>query len=73
MLVLSRKKGQSVLVGREIKVVVVEVTGDTVRLGFEAPPELEIFREELYRALQEENAGAVTSARQALKNIFQKR
>lgn len=61
MLVLARKKGQSILIGKGIKIFVVEVTGETVRLGVEAPPELEIFREEIYGKLKEENTGAMTN------------
>jgi len=67
VLVLARKKGQSVVIGRDIRVVVVEVAGETVRLGIEAPPHLEIFREEIYRALREENAGAVTGAEKVME------
>jgi carbon storage regulator len=55
VLVLARKKGQSIMIGRDIKIVVTEVSGETVRLGIEAPISLEIFREEIYRELQEEN------------------
>lgn len=65
MLVLARKKGQSIMIGGDIKIVVAEVTGETVRLGIEAPPHLEIFREEIYRVLKEENIRAVTGMEEA--------
>jgi len=65
MLVLARKKGQSIMIGGDIKIVVAEVTGETVRLGIEAPPRLEIFREEIYRLLREENTQAVTGIEEA--------
>ncbi len=61
MLVLARKKGQSILIGKDIKIVVAEITGEIVRLGIEAPSQLEIFREELYRELRAENTNAVTN------------
>ncbi|TEB04916.1 hypothetical protein Psch_03679 [Pelotomaculum schinkii] len=67
MLVLARKKGQSIMIGRDIKMVVVEVTGETVRLGIEAPPDMEIFREELYRDLQIENKKAITSTEEVIR------
>jgi len=67
MLVLARKKGQSIMIGRNIKIAVVEVSGETVRLGIEAPPEMEIFREELYLDLQKENTGTITSAEEIIK------
>ena len=67
MLVLARKKGQAIMIGRDIKISVLEVVGETVRLGLEAPPEMEIFREELYLDLQKENTGAITSAAEIVK------
>ncbi|MFZ5632103.1 MAG: carbon storage regulator CsrA [Bacillota bacterium] len=72
MLVLARKKGQSVIIGKDIKILVVEVTGETVRLGIEAPPELEIFRTEIYQQLKEENAGSVTSPEDAIRLLEKK-
>ncbi len=67
MLVLARKKGQAIMIGPDIKIMVVEVTGETVRLGIEAPVEMDIFREELYLDLQKENTGAITSAAAVMK------
>ena len=54
MLVLSRKVGERILIGPDIAVTVVRVTGGGVRLGIEAPPELPVVREELAQALQDE-------------------
>ena len=54
MLVLSRKVGERILIGPDIAVTVVRVTGGAVRLGIEAPPELPVVREELAQAIQEE-------------------
>ncbi len=61
MLVLTRKKGQSLHIGDNIRIVVLEVTGDTVRIGIEAPAEVAIYRSEIYQAIQEENRAAVAS------------
>ena len=47
MLVLSRKKNQKIVIGEEIVITVVEVRGDTVRLGFEAPKDIRVLRGEL--------------------------
>ncbi len=55
MLVLTRKKGQSLNVGNRIKIIVVDITGDSVRIGIEAPPEIAIYRSEIYQSLQQEN------------------
>jgi carbon storage regulator len=58
MLVLNRKKGQRIVVGNRVEVVVLEVRGDRVKLGFEGPPEVPIHREELHRKI----AGAALPA-----------
>lgn len=54
MLVLSRKVGERILIGPNIAVTVVRVTGGGVRLGIEAPPELPVVREELAQAIERE-------------------
>ncbi|MFV1963781.1 MAG: carbon storage regulator CsrA [Pirellulaceae bacterium] len=51
MLVLSRKVGESFVIGDDITVTVVRITGGAVRLGIEAPPECDIVRKELIHAL----------------------
>ena len=48
MLVLSRKKNESIIINNEIKIVVVEIRGDKVRLGVEAPKEVPVHRREVY-------------------------
>jgi len=53
MLVLSRKLGEKVLIGSDISFVVVEVKGNRVRIGIDAPAEVSILREELYDPLAE--------------------
>lgn len=47
MLVLSRKKGERITIGKGVQVCVVEVRGDKVRLGIEAPPDVDVVRNEL--------------------------
>ena len=54
MLVLSRKKNESIRIGDDITVTVCEIRGDKVRLGIEAPPETPVHREEVYEAIQAE-------------------
>jgi carbon storage regulator len=56
MLVLSRKKGERIRVGNEIEIVIADVQGERVRLGFRAPPEVAIHREEVFQRLQMEQA-----------------
>ena len=61
MLVLSRKKNESIVINNDIKIVVVEIRGDKVRLGVEAPREVPVHRREVYDAIQRSiEAGDVT-------------
>ncbi len=55
MLVLSRRRGESVTIGPDIRVVVLGVKSGHVRLGIEAPPAFAVHREEVYVRIQEEN------------------
>ncbi|NGZ08364.1 MAG: carbon storage regulator CsrA [Nitrospira sp. LK70] len=55
MLVLSRRCGESVTIGPDIRVVVLGVKSGQVRLGIEAPPAVAVHREEVYVRIQEEN------------------
>jgi len=59
MLVLSRKKGESIMVGEQIELVVVSVEGDTVRLGINAPKHVEIHRKEVYLSIRNANQEAI--------------
>ena len=51
MLVLTRKPGQSVVIGESVRVTVIEISPGVVRLGFEAPAEVAIHREEVYQEI----------------------
>lgn len=55
MLVLTRKLGQSIVIGDEIEVVVLEVRGEQVRVGIRAPKTVAVHRKEIYDQIQEEN------------------
>ena len=52
MLVLSRKKNESIIINDNITIVVVEIRGDKVRLGIEAPKEVPVHRNEVYEAIR---------------------
>jgi len=58
MLVLTRKLGESIAIDDHIKIVVVQIKGKQVRLGIKAPKETKIHREEVYRAIQDQNTEA---------------
>ena len=58
MLVLSRKKNESIIINDDITIVVVEIRGDKVRLGVEAPKEIPVHRNEVYEAIRRNQKAA---------------
>ncbi|MHB1614743.1 MAG: carbon storage regulator CsrA [Actinomycetes bacterium] len=60
MLVLSRRVGESIMIGDDVVVTVLEVRGDVVRIGVAAPREIAVHREEVYRELAEANQQAAS-------------
>jgi carbon storage regulator len=69
VLILTRKLGESITIGDEIKVTVLGVFGRQVRLGVEAPPAVIVHREEVYLKIQDENRAASTSIKEDLTKI----
>lgn len=65
MLVLSRKKNESIVINNDITIVVVEIRGDKVRLGVEAPKEVPVHRREVYDAIKRHNAESAPSNSEA--------
>jgi carbon storage regulator len=66
MLILTRRPGERVVIGEDVLVTVMEVSGQTVRLGIAAPEGLPIYREEIWLAVKEENRAAAAAATDAL-------
>lgn len=60
MLILTRKKDESIIIDGNIEVKVIEIGDGKIRIGIEAPKEIEILRKELYEKIQEENLAAVS-------------
>ena len=58
MLVLSRQKDQTIMIGDNIEITVVDIRGDKVRLGIAAPSQIPVHRKEVYDAIQSENRKA---------------
>jgi carbon storage regulator len=58
MLVLSRQRDESIIIGDNIVVTIVDIRGDKVRLGIDAPTEIPVHRREVYEAIQRENRAA---------------
>ncbi|WP_255689033.1 carbon storage regulator CsrA [Actinoplanes sp. DH11] len=66
MLVLTRRSGESVMIGDDVVITVLEARGDVVRLGIEAPRDVQVHREEVYRELQEANRAAASPPEDAV-------
>ena len=71
MLVLTRKLGEIIRVGDTVTVRVLEVKGNQVRLGVEAPSDVRIYREEVYRAIRKENEDAALQGTRPLDEATQ--
>ena len=72
MLILSRRPGESLTIGDEITVTVVGVSGNQIRLGITAPREVRVLREEIYRAMQDENRAAASAveSQEKLEDVY---
>lgn len=73
MLALARKVNESIMIGNDIEITVLEIKGDQIKLGVKAPESVPIYRKELYVQIQEENkqAGSAVDV-EALRGLFQK-
>ncbi|RPI97715.1 MAG: carbon storage regulator, partial [Spirochaetales bacterium] len=71
MLVLARRLNESIIIGDDIEVVVIDIKGDQVKLGIRAPKRISVHRKEIYDEIQQENIAAMSSNLQpeALKNL----
>lgn len=72
MLALSRKVGETIVIGNDIEVTILEIKGEQVKIGISAPKSVSIYRKEIYRQIQESNQEAVKSdiSVDAIKNLF---
>ena len=69
MLVLTRKVGESITIGEHIRVTVIAMKGNQVKLGIEAPADTKVHREEIYAKIIEENQKAAATNQQDLSTI----
>lgn len=60
MLALSRKQGESIMIGNDIEITILDIRNDQVKIGISAPKQVGIYRKEIYLQIQEENKQAVT-------------
>ncbi|OKP85820.1 carbon storage regulator [Paenibacillus helianthi] len=70
MLVLSRKKGESIVIEDQIEITVLAVDGDTVKIGISAPKHVDIFRKEVYLSIQEANRESAAPAQSDLNALI---
>ena len=64
MLVLSRQRDESIMIGDDVEIIIVDVRGDKVRLGITAPKDIPVHRREIYDAIKREKDGTTESKEQ---------
>ena len=69
MLILSRKVDEKIKIGQDITLTIIEVRGDQVKVGVEAPKDVRVFRQEVFAAIQSENKIAAAAAAGNLKEL----
>lgn len=71
MLALSRKANESIIIGNDIEVTILEVKGEQVKIGIKAPKSIPVYREEVYQQIRESNKEAASDAvTENLKSLF---
>ena len=69
MLILSRRAGESIYIGDNIRVSVLKIQGSQIKLGFEVPENVGVYREEVYNRIQEQNQKALDVSNDALLKV----
>lgn len=69
MLILARRTNESIVIGDDIEVSVVDIKGDQVKLGIKAPRQVKVYRREVFEAIQEENRKAAETATPELPSL----
>lgn len=70
MLVLTRKTNQSIMIGDDVEISILAVSGDKVRIGISAPRDVPVFRKEVYLSIQAERLGAEAGQREAVNRAL---
>ena len=65
MLILSRKIDEKIKIGNDITITLIDVHGDQVKIGVEAPKDVKVFRQEVFDAIQNENKAAVAASQES--------
>ena len=69
MLALSRKKGEAIMVGNNVEISILDIKGDQIKIGIQAPKEIPVYRKEVYIQIEEENREAVLNSGIAMNNL----
>lgn len=69
MLILTRKLDESIMIGDQIEISIIDIKGDQVKLGIAAPKNVKVYRKEVYQAIQEENIQATRANPEAISAL----
>jgi len=72
MLVLSRKTNQSIMIGDDIEIMIVDIKQDQVKIGIVAPTSIKVYRKEIYDEIKDANIQAQKISPESLKNLLKK-
>ena len=72
MLIITRKKGESLMIGDDIEIIISKIDDGSVKIGIKAPRDIQILRKELYEEVEQENKEAIKIDISMLKNIKKK-
>ena len=72
MMALSRKLGECIVIGKDIKISILEIKGDQIKIGIDAPKNVTNYREEIFKQIEEENKEALkqNNAKESLAKLF---
>ncbi len=70
MLVLSRKEGQSLVLDGEIEIKITEISANQVKIGIIAPPNVKVYRQEIYATIEENQKASQATSSDAVKNLI---
>jgi carbon storage regulator len=71
MLALSRKQGESIMIGNDVEITILDIRNDQVKIGINAPKQVGIYRKEIYLQIQDENKQAVSEDVRQNKNALE--
>jgi carbon storage regulator len=69
MLVLTRRPGESIIIGDNIVITIIEIKGGQVRVGVDAPRSIDVYREEIYEQVRQENLAAIANVDEIRKAV----